>query len=180
MRWIPLDIEVSRWLSFNYYVVRAMPKLTPNSHKPKLPKFLSYPVGFEKLSIHMGDALRTDVKLVFASPSGVVVRDIRNERRHRVITASYTNWERSLSKSASLDQLDFYGPKAELWVFPVAREHRFEVVELLDSEGFESVRQWLAVPRNSTWQLSRHDLTIFFVPNEVRLDYEGDKAISQG
>lgn len=125
----------------------------------------------------MGEFLGTNVELAFISPSGVVVRNIHSQGPHPILRVSHTNWDNGLSKSALLLEKGLYGPKTTLWVFPVARERRFEIKQLLMSEGFDRVRRWLGAPRSSTWQLSQHDLTVWFAPKETRLDYEEDNAL---
>jgi hypothetical protein len=152
-----------------------MPKLIPNSYKPKLPKFLSYPVGFEKLSAELDNATEPDVRIVFASPGGRLVRAIRSRSVHPIMMASFTNRDAGASTSRSLDDMGFYGPKIELWVYPVARERRAEAVQLLLSEGFNRLRQWLAPDRTPVWKLSRHSLTVAFAPEESLLEYSEDK-----
>lgn len=153
-----------------------MPSLIPASRKPKLPSFLSYPVGFEVLALELADTVIMDVAIHFASIRAAVF-DIRHRPSHPVLEVAYGNRPRDLSANAFRDQIGYYRQGTELLVYPVAREHRLRIRELLTTEGFSRVRRWLGTPRSQTWLQSNHNLTVTFIPALSRMDFdEGGSA----
>jgi len=126
-------------------------------YKCKLSKHLSYPFGLEALSEQLrGVPQAGQISVRFSD-----VSDLKNKTamlgRHRILDCRYCPHDEH---------------KWQLSIYPVTREAKPRIRELLIEEGIPRVRAWFEPVRSDFWLSDLHYLAVFFDVRPDELIYE--------
>ena len=120
------------------------------SHKPKLPKQLSFPIGAKGINDTLSDIeLDEEISLFFNNEAG---------RRMGYYRPGYALVK---MKGESSDLLSFrrvisvnYSHPRQLWnitVYPASKDRIVAVKELIKNVGLKLIHDWLLKPKTQTW-----------------------------
>lgn len=139
-------------------------KVIPTISKADVSKDLSFPIGAEALSRGLEGVPQFDsLKIQFVGQKEQRRQLSAGQRPGealRLVTVEYRR--RPLNISTGTD-LRAGGRNDDLWtllVSPVARRNRYDIKQLLVSEGLQIIREWLSLPRSDTWRYGTHSLII--------------------
>lgn len=139
-------------------------KVIPTISKADVSKDLAFPIGAEALSRGLAGVPQFDsLKIQF-----VGLKELRRPLTEkpkpgealRLIAVEYRR--RPLNISSGTDNRGT-GRTDDLWtllVSPVARRNRYDIKQLLVSEGIQIIREWLMLPRSDTWRYGTHSLIL--------------------
>jgi len=118
----------------------------PTLYKKRLPRFLSYPVGAEKISDALvGLAEFASIGIEFRSNS---MRDHGTQRRYQVLQASYRRIPVSFSEARMFIEQGWNDPKWTVTVQAVPRELKHDIQLLLLKEGLPRLKAWFVANRS--------------------------------
>jgi hypothetical protein len=145
-------------------------------HKAKLAAALSYPVGAEIISSALAAAPHRD-RLELRSSDISPLRNTGNlPRSYPALHLQYIN--RPPSVSSPKDRLsDFLGEHWSLTVYPVRREQKFTVRQLLSSDGFPQLLTWLSKPRPPIWYSGCKRIEIIFDEDDSKLHFHQHESL---
>jgi hypothetical protein len=150
--------------------------LAPTS-KPKLPSFLSFPIGADGLSASLKAVPQfSSLELVFSADPILSTTKFRRlieaDKPHVVLRARFERWDRNPSIGNESWVQEYLHGKWSLWVYPVRRQRKAQAREALVGEGLPRIAEWLSVDRPSSWYFGRNVCEIVFLPKEsaVRVD----------
>jgi hypothetical protein len=144
----------------------------PTSHKAKISKSMSYPIGAEALSAALeGVPQSALISLWFGHASTSIALRAGHASRYKILSAFYSH---HLPNQFSANRLreSFYGPKWHLYVYEVPRQHRHAVRSLLDSEGLPRVGVWLRNMADITEREGHCQIDLILDEAQMTLQYE--------
>jgi hypothetical protein len=140
--------------------------MLPTKYKEKLPRHLSYPVGFDLLARELRDVPQADkLEVSFHAHAG---RTTETEQKRRsgdyfcVLTASFRYIRMGYSESKVMKEQGLYDPNWSLYVYAVSRKHRSVASQLLCEKGIPAIVAWLRAPRRETWLQGRKEIHVYF------------------
>lgn len=142
--------------------------MIPTRYKAKLPKTLSYSLGAQAISEALADAPHAgDFTLSFSDipvwPASEFQRRLREGEAYRVLVAEYVRVHKPGYYGAkALIERGRYEAHWVLSVYPVRRELRHTVAELLRAHGLPAVSEWLRSSNAAGWEGHRHQLRVLF------------------
>jgi hypothetical protein len=153
-----------------------MEGLAPRS-KPKLPSYLSFPIGTEAISAFLKDVPQFgSLDLVFsADPMRSVTRFrrvIEADKPHPVLRAQFVRWEKKPSIGDESWLQEYLQGKWSLWVYPVRRILKPKAKQALVSQGLPRIAEWLALDRPPSWYFGRKSCEVVFVPKDETVRIE--------
>ncbi len=150
--------------------------LTP-THKPRLPNWLSFPVGAAALeSAFAGIPQFVELDLQFRREPGISAtgfrRVIEAGEPHVIVSAGFDRWDKRPSVGVGEWQDKYLRGFWSVRVFPVAREKKSVAEGLLLAQGLPALRRWFEMSRAPSWHWGRKRGHIVFDPLEpsVRLE----------
>jgi len=134
----------------------------------------SYPVGSQIVSEHLADIPQADdIELRFSNDPADhrhgLVEVLTSRRSYPLLRARYYVWTYS---STAVSRRNPIEPSWSLYVYPVLREIRATVSELLKDEALPALKQWFCAERNEVWYFDSQSLTVYLHPRELNLSYE--------
>lgn len=139
-------------------------KVIPTISKSDVSKDLAFPIGAEALSRGFADVPQFEslrIQFVGLKESRRTLPKGNNTGEAlKLVNVEYRR--RPLNISSGTD-LRAGGRNDDLWtilVSPVARRNRYDIKQLLVSEGIQIMREWLMLPRSDTWRYGTHSLII--------------------
>jgi hypothetical protein len=151
-----------------------MEALAPNA-KPKLPSFLSFPIGAVAISAVLQDVPQFgSLELVF-SPNPMQSatrfhRFIRADQSHPVLRAHFVRWDKR--PSIGDEWAEYLQGKWSVSVYPVRRTHKAKARQLLVAQGLPGLRKWLARDRPPSWYFGRKSCEVIFEPKDETMRVE--------
>lgn len=140
--------------------------MQPASHKPKLPKHLSFPIGFEAISKGLVSvSFADDIHLEFTDGSPFwrtyINSKIDADEPYAVARASYEKWDKRLgvAYAGSLN--------AGVWnivIYPVRRELKSVAKTALVHVGLPAMAEWFCAKRPESWYWGKKLLHVSFTP----------------
>ena len=150
--------------------------LAPRS-KPKLPSFLSFPIGAEALSASLKAVPQfSSLELVFSAYPILSATNFRRlieaDEPHVVLRARFERWDKKPSIGDESWVQEYLHGKWTLRVYPVRRQLKAQAREALVGHGLPKIAEWLSVDRPSSWYFGRKACEVVFLPTEsaVRVD----------
>jgi len=145
--------------------------MIPTRFRDKLPGYLTYPLGAEALSEALaGLPHAEDLSIGFSERPVIFAsdfqRDLAERRPYTVLKAGYRPAQSPgiSGSNAGIDQ-GWYDERWELAVFPVLRELRAAVKDLLLKEGLPAVAEWLRSSRRTGWEMQARSISLIFDPD---------------
>ena len=124
--------------------------------KDKIAFHLSYPLSQSDLTEHLGEAINLlDIYMAFSSYKSPRKGEVR--KKHVLVEAT--------SPSHIISEW-------KLWIRPLPKEIRHFAKELLISEGLPILRDWFLSPKDSSWFISGHRISVIYVPETSVLAYD--------
>jgi len=150
--------------------------LAPTS-KPKLPSFLSFPIGADRLSAALKAVPQfSALELVFSADPILSAMKFRRlieaDEPHVVLRARFQRWDKKPSIGNEPWVQEYLHGKWSVWVYPVRRQLKAQAREALVAQGLPKIAEWLSVNRPASWYFGRKVCEIVFLPKEsaVRVD----------
>jgi hypothetical protein len=145
-------------------------------NKPKLPSYLSLPVGAEAISACIKDVPQFgSIELIFRADPLLSATRFRHlveaDQPHAVLRAESVRWEKKPSIGGDEYQ-EYLRGKWRLWAYPVRRALKAEARQLLVAQGLPRMAEWLALDRPPSWYFGRKHCSVVFVPKEETLRIE--------
>jgi len=152
-------------------------QMTMTHLKPKLPSFLSFPVGLEAITAALNDAPQLATLDLFFSADPILSatrfrRVIEADEPHPVLSIRFTRWDKKPSLGDDPWVKDYLNGKWSLWVYPVRRALKARAKDALVREGLPQIARWLTTARPSSWYWGRKRCDVVFVPSEGTLRIE--------
>ena len=145
--------------------------MEPPRFKPKLPRFLSFPIGFEavKTALHTVPIFN-ELELSFSKHSVLSSTKFRkiveSECPYTVLTACFVRWGKSPSFGDDpWIQANLRG-RWTVWLYPCARESKATAKAAILTNGLPKIAQWLSEERPETWYSGRKSCEVIFIPKE--------------
>lgn len=153
------------------------------SYKPKLPSFLSFPVGTDAIGAALKDVPQfTSLRLVF-SPDPIVSattfrRLVESDQPHVVLRARFERWDKNPSLGDDSWVLEYLSGRWSLWVYPVRRQLKAVARAVLIDRALPKIAEWLSVERPASWYFGRESCEIVFIPKDgaVRIEESVEKT----
>ena len=119
---------------------RKLNETLPTVYKKRLPRFLSYPLGAEKISEALvGLAEFASIGLEFSNNSK---RDHGTQKPYQVLQAGYRRIPVSFSEPRKFIEQGWNDPKWTVTVQAVPRELKHDIQVLLLKDGLPRVKDW--------------------------------------
>ena len=157
--------------------------MQPVQYKPKLPRYLSFPLGFESIATALDSVpVFAEIDLTFSAYPVLSATDFRRiidaNEPYIVISARYVKWDKGPSLGSEEWVQDYLRGKWELWVYPVARRLRADAKRILLESGMPKIVEWFSCERPSSWYSGRKKCDLVFVPDEqsIRIDTKEEKS----
>jgi len=154
-----------------------MGTLLKTQFKPKLPQFLSFPVGVQALSAHLAGIPQFDaLELAFStSPnrSKTMFRHlVEADETHLVLSARFDRWDKRRSLGDDPWIQEYLQGKWSLWIYPVRRQRGSQAKEALLNDALPQVARWFSTARVPSWYWGRKRCNVMFAPADggVRVD----------
>ena len=144
-------------------------------YKPKLPSFLSFPIGAEVINGFVRDVPQFgSLELVFsADPMLSAIRFrrlIEADEPHPVLRADFVRWDKKPSIGDEFQE--YLQGKWSLWVYPVRRALKAKARQILVAQGLPRIVEWLALDRPPSWYFGRKRCEVVFVPKDETVRIE--------
>ena len=135
-------------------------RLIPTRSKSKLSSTLAYPVGAQSIS----EALVTvpqfeQLELWFTDNRYKVADTIGNLP---IVAGRYVKHNLGLSASHRLDESGAYGPKWEIQIYTVPKQHATTIRNALADRGFGILSDWLSEKRSNYWLTKSHEILLWY------------------
>lgn len=154
-----------------------MTTLLKTRNKPKLPQFLSFPVGGQALSTCLIGIPQFDtLELVFSASPSLSATTFRRlvdaDEPHLVLSARFDRWDKGPSMGDDPWIQEYLDGKWSLCVYPVRRQRKSQAREALLKDALPHVARWFSTGRAPSWCWGRKRCNVMFVPAEgvVRVD----------
>jgi hypothetical protein len=142
----------------------------PTIYKAKLSRFLSYPLGAQKISEALvGLAEFASIGLDFFNNSE---RNHGTQRPYQVLQASYRKMPVHLSSGNTLTEKHWRDANWTVTVSAVPRIVKHEIQVLLTNEALPRLRDWFLMNRNSFGREGRASITVLFDEGAKALSFE--------
>ena len=149
--------------------------MIPTRSKSKLPKTLSYPLGAKAITEALANAPHVAEFALFFSnhpvwPASEFQRRLREGLPYKVFTAAYTPGHKpGYGGKLSLVESGWFDLRWSLNDYPVLRELRHTVGDLLRHQGLPAVVEWLRGSGVVGWAGRCHSIEFIFNPAENSL-----------
>src|SRR4030095_7045459 len=145
-----------------------MGNLAPRN-KPKLPSFLSFPVGADAINAFVKDVPQfASIELIFSADPMLSAtrfrRLIEADEPHPVLRADFVRWDKRPSIGDELWVQEYLQGKWSLWAYPVRRTLKARARQALVAEGLPGIVKWFALDRSSSWYFGCKSCEVVFVP----------------
>src|SRR5690242_5692561 len=140
--------------------------MEPDRYKPKLPNFLSFPIGFEAISAALKDTpVFDEMKLIFSDYALEGATSFRKtveaKKPHTIVSARFIRWDKRPSIGKGFE--DYLRGKWELWIYPCARQSKVTAKRALLRDGLPAVARWLSAKRPPAWYWGRKHCDVVFI-----------------
>ena len=144
--------------------------ISPSPHKSKLPKHLSYPIGFQALAAELAVSPH-DLVVTFYVGCSTVREDKarRSGEYYPMLAAWFNHWRPGICGCDELMNRGDYDPKWGCDVYAVSRPLKCLAGELLRNEGLPQVLSWLSQSRSETWLQGTRRITVLFSDRDQRV-----------
>ena len=148
-----------------------------SSTKPKLPRFASWPLGREQLSKYFETLPEprwptlwywADQQISLEMPRATLQK-LFVEKTERPVLRVWYAFDEGSSACKSKDQRT--AGKWYLMVYPVEKEHRSSLKQLLVDRGLNEMVSWIRRDRSDVWLASPHNLDCLFDPKAVAIRF---------
>lgn len=145
--------------------------------KPKLPKYLSFPVGFDAVSAAFATVPFVDeIILSFDNGFGasqVQARDvIESNEPHFVLRGEFYRWDKRLGVAVAGERL--HQGAWDVYVFPVRRDLKPIARKTILQDGLPRLVEWFCTERPESWYWGRKRCNVIFDPSEGTVRTEID------
>ncbi|MGE3409752.1 MAG: hypothetical protein AB7I37_23240 [Pirellulales bacterium] len=157
--------------------------IIPTSYKAILPKTLSYPIGAEAISEGLADAPNgKEFTLAFygnpVNAASDFHRTLREGLPYPILVAKYKPPSKpGYSGAQFMVDGGWYDKHWSLHVYPVRRELKHTVGQLLREHGLPALAQWLRSAIESGWQNCQHSIKVEFNPAGKSLSIQREDGI---
>jgi hypothetical protein len=137
-------------------------KIIPTSHRAKIPKALSYPLGAKIISEALAGVPQFDYLHINFRYWNKLARHHGTEIPYQVLEARYSGPLRSFSASKSMVEKGYYSPTWEITVSAIPRSLRHLLQSKLITEALPAIRVWLTTNPDLGEREGGHALTFIF------------------
>jgi hypothetical protein len=155
--------------------------MIPHRYKPKLPNYLSYPIGFEAISgalkhIPMFDEIELTFSIYNSEGATSFRETVKSKKPHVLVSATFIRWDKRPSIG---DEWEAYlRGKWELRIYPCGRESRAIAKTALIRDGLPEIARWLSATRPPAWYWARKRCDVVFLPDKGTIELrEFDDAV---
>lgn len=146
--------------------------LIPTSHKYRLSKTLSYPIGAEMVSQGLaGVPQRDDLRLSFYYHSSFE-KEYKQDRPFKIFEAAFDKSDMDLTRSNDFIENGAYEEKWALTVYPVPRQMKAIAGRLLFEEGLPQIAKWLSTERTPIWKTGHKRAAVYFDLAEESISFQ--------
>jgi hypothetical protein len=143
-----------------------------DNKKSKIPHTFSYSVGAERISEALQDVPQIKDLCVSFSDFDCAKHLREGAKVHPLLEVHYCHPRPGLSSTNAMIERGWYSPKWEIRVWPVVRDLKHIVTELLRAEGLPRVREWLLNHEALRGREEFRRITLLFDEQAGRLTYE--------
>lgn len=157
--------------------------MIPTKFKQKLPKTLSYPIGAEAISEGFAYAPHAEeINLEFHDmpvwPASDFQYTLRDALPYPILIAEYKPSSKpGYSGAKFMVEAGWYDQHWSLRVYPVRRELKHTVGQLLREHGLPVLVEWLHSADKPGWENRQHSIKVVFNPTERRLSIHPNDGI---
>jgi hypothetical protein len=140
--------------------------MNPVGRKPRLPGWLSYPIGFELVSEALGAVRQfTELELRFCTYPRGFRQTVEAGLPHVVFSADFARRDKSpsIGNSYGARYLDGHWT---VCVYPVRRQLKAQARGALLAHGLPAIEKWLQTERAPSWYWGQKQCKIMFDPIE--------------
>ena len=141
--------------------------MIPTVTKKKLPAFLAYPVGAQRVTEALAAVPQIDDLELWFTVNQHGESEVAGRRL--VFGARYKKYNLGMSASHSMEESGFYGPKWDVWVYAVPKSLNALIRSSLTEHGFNFIRDWFSRPRTELWLSTSHECRLWYCPHDDRL-----------
>jgi hypothetical protein len=149
--------------------------MIPTRSKNKLPQTLSYPLGAMAITEALTDAPHTSELVLYFWDrpdwsASEFHRTLRDGLPSKVLVAKFTpSHNPGYGGKVSLMETSWSAVHWSIGVYPVLRESRHSVAELLKRQALPAVVEWLRGSESIGWDRCRHSIEFVFNPADNAL-----------
>src|SRR6266566_2080298 len=133
-------------------------KTLPTLWKERLPHYLSYPLGAQKISEALAGVTESpNIGLHFSNHSK---QDHGTQRPYAVLEGGYRRMPRSFSESNMFIEQGWNDPKWSVTVQAVPRELKHDIQLLLLKEGLPRLKAWFIANRAFFGREGQHSISV--------------------
>ena len=145
-------------------------EILPTLYKERLPHFLSYPLGAQKISEALAGITEfARIGLWFTNGGK---GDHGTQRPYQVVEGSYERWSKTLSESRMSIERGWNRPKWTVTVQAVPRELKHEIQSLLMKEGLPRLKAWFIANRALFGREGQHSISVKYDEGFQVLQFE--------
>jgi hypothetical protein len=142
-------------------------RLIPTTSKSKISPMLAYPVGAQSISQALASVPQFEqMELVFTDNRYKVADALGNLP---ILAGRYIKHNLGLSASHSMDESGSYGPKWEVQIYTVPKQHSTTIRQAVADQGFGLLNDWLCEKRSNFWLTKSHQVLLWYSMADGRI-----------
>jgi hypothetical protein len=135
-------------------------RLIPTTSKSKISSALAYPVGAQSISQSLASVPQFEqLELMFTDNRYKVADSLGNLP---ILAGRYIKHNLGLSASHSMDESGSYGPKWEIQIYTVPKQHSTTIRKAVTEQGFGLLSDWLCEKRSNFWLTKSHEILLWY------------------